>query len=146
MPPVVYKFFEVLQGQSGAKRPPAYAGGSDMRVTASSLENARYKVKIDANGDLASIFDKEADRELLKAPIRLELRDDPSPDKPAWRILWDTVNSPPREYVQSPEVRIVENGPVRVAVEITRHAAGSTFRQRVILTEGVERVDVENFV
>ena len=83
---------------------------------------------------------------MLKAPIRLELRDDPSPDKPAWRILWDTVNAPPREYVQSPEIRVVEKGPVRVAIEITRHAAGSTFRQRVMLTEGTDRVDVENFV
>src|SRR5437764_14359536 len=119
MPPVVYKFFEVLQGQSGAKRPPAYAGGSDMRVTASSLENARYKVKIDANGDLASIFDKEADRELLRSPIRLELRDDPSPDKPAWRILWDTVNSAPREYVSGPEICVVDLGSVTGTLELS---------------------------
>jgi alpha-mannosidase len=117
-----------------------------LRAGETSIETVFHKVEIDRNGDIASIYDKLRSRELLKAPIRLELRDDPSPDKPAWRILWDTVNSPPREYVQSPEIRVVEKGPVRVAIEITRHAAGSTFRQRVTLTQRSERVDVENFI
>src|SRR5215813_497224 len=121
-------------------------GDQFLRASEASIESVFYKVEIDQNGDLASIYDKLRSRELLKAPIRLELRDDPSPDKPAWRILWETVNAPPREYVQSPEIRVVENGPVRVAVEITRHTAGSTFRQRVMLSQGSERIDVENFV
>jgi len=76
----------------------------------------------------------------------LEMRSDPSPDKPAWRILWDTVNSGPREYVTTPVVRVVEHGPVRVAVEITRKAAGSTIVQRVMLAMDVDRVDVENLI
>ena len=124
----------------------ATPGDPYLRASDTSVESGFYKVEIDRNGDIVSIFDRLRSRELLKAPIRLELRDDPSPDKPAWRILWDTINSPPREYVQSPAVRVVERGPVRVAIEITRHAAGSTFRQRVMLTERVQRVDVENFV
>ena len=72
------------------------------------------------------------------------MRDDPSPDKPAWRILYTTVTAPVREFVARPQVRIVENGPVRVAVEISRTAAGSTIVQRVSLTQGGDRVDVEN--
>jgi len=140
MPSVGFKVFEVLPG---AARQTAR---SSLRVTEDSLENARYRVKIDSNGDLASIFDKEAAHELLKAPARLELRDDPSPDKPAWRILWDTVNSPPREFVTAPTIRVVERGPVRVTIEITRTAAGSTFVQRVRLTDGGDRVDVENLI
>ena len=135
-----FKVFRVVPG--------AVAVSGDVYLSASttSVESAFYKVEIDRNGDIASIYDRLRSRELLKAPIRLELRDDPSPDKPAWRILWDTVNSTAREYVQSPEIRVVENGPVRVAVEIIRHAAGSTFRQRVMLTQRSQRVDVENFV
>src|SRR6185369_4991821 len=58
----------------------------------------------------------------------------------------DTVNAPAREYVQAPEVRVVERGPVRVAVEIKRRAAGSTFVQRVKLSLRGQRVEVENFV
>src|SRR5437868_539229 len=140
MPSVGFKVFEVLPGATRQTAP------SPLSVTADSLENARYQVKIDSNGDLASIFDKETGHELLKAPARLELRDDPSPDKPAWRILWDTVNSPPREFVNAPTIRVVERGPVRVAIEITRAAAGSTFVQHVRLTDGGDRVEVENLI
>ncbi len=143
MPSVGFKVFSVLPGASGRR---ASSSDDQLGVTTASLESARYAVKIDSNGDLASILDKEANHELLKAPIRLEMRNDPSPDKPAWRILWDTVNSPPREYVGAPEVRVVERGPVRVALEITRKAAGSTFVQRVMLINGGDRVDVENLV
>ena len=144
MPSVGFKVFEVRAGnprllsQRGVR--PA------LTVTSTTLENARYAVKIDANGDLSSVVDKETGRELLQGPVRLEMRNDPSPDKPAWRILWDTVNSLPREYVTAPEVRVVERGPVRVALEITRKAAGSTIVQRVMLTNGGNRVDVENLI
>ena len=140
MPSVGFKVFEVLPGAT------RQAARSALSVTSDSLANTRYQVKIDSNGDLASIFDREAAHELLKAPARLELRDDPSPDKPAWRILWDTVKSPPREFVTAPTIRVVERGPVRVAIEITRAAAGSTFVQRVRLTEGGDRVEVENLI
>jgi alpha-mannosidase len=139
MPPVGYKVFDV---RSGAPQP----GSSQLHATASSLENARYSVRIDDNGDIASIRDKEAREELLRGPVRLEMRDDPSPDKPAWRILWDTVNSAPREFVTGTSVKVVEGGPVRVALEIMRRAAGSAIAQRVSLVEGGDRVDIENLI
>jgi alpha-mannosidase len=143
--PATFRVFRVVAG--AGKPPQRFADSSSfLNATGSSLDNVFYKVQIDGNGDIASIFDKLRSRELLQAPVRLELRDDPSPDKPAWRILWDTVNSPPREYVRAPEIRLVENGPVRVAIEIKRQAAGSTFVQRVSLSLRGQRVDVENFV
>jgi len=145
VPSVGYKVYQVRQ------RAGATAGGdagtpSSLAVTASTLENNRISVKIDRNGDIASIYDKDAKRELLRAPIMLELRDDPSPSWPAWEVLYDAVQAPAREYVAHPSVRIVERGPVRAALEITRHASGSTFVQRVMLAEGGDRVDVENLV
>jgi alpha-mannosidase len=146
--PTNFKVLNVVPGAGNTRRFSSRVSESSrwLNVSESSLENSFYKVQIDANGDLSSIYDKLRSRELLKAPIRLELRDDPSPDKPAWRILWDTVNAPPREYVQAPEIRVVEHGPVRVAVEITRKAGPSTFVQRVTLSLRGQRVDVENFV
>jgi len=140
MPPVAFKVFAAIPANAGARTQ------TQLTVTPSSLENARYRVRIDKQGDIASVFDKKTRRELLRAPARLELRDDPSPDKPAWRILWNTVNSPAREFAGNAEIRVVEDGPVRVSVEITRKAAGSTFVQRVMLTSGGDRIEVENAV
>jgi alpha-mannosidase len=140
MPPVGFRVFDV--------QPVSVAGiaAGALRVTPTTLENARYAVTIDANGDIASVVDREAKRELLASPVRLEMRDNPSPDKPAWRILYETVSAPVREYPAKPVVRIVERGPVRVALEITRRAGASTIVQRVSLTTGGDRVDVLNDV
>src|SRR4029079_8843611 len=85
-------------------RPVAAAAAtpSSLKVTASLLENNRIRLKIDENGDIASIYDKDAKHELLSAPIMLELRDNPSPSWPAWEVLYDTVQSPARECVARP--------------------------------------------
>jgi len=144
VPSVGFKVFQVRPSPKSAEYETSL--NSAQYEATSLIENKRYKVEIDANGDIAHVFDRNAGKELLSAPIRLEMRDDPSPDKPAWRILWDTVNAPVREYPRMPMIRVVENGPVRSAIEITRKAAGSTFVQRVLLTEGGDRVDVENWV
>lgn len=144
-PSVGFKVFHVTGGGAGgeAKASPYVPS---LRVTANTLENNRLKVRIDDNGDIASIYDKEAKRELLKAPVMLELRDNPSPSWPAWEVLYNTVQGPAREYVANPVTRIVERGPARVAIEVTRRAAGSTFVQTIRVSEGGDRVDVENLV
>ena len=61
-------------------------------------------------------------------------------------MLYDTVQAPAREYLAHPLMKILERGPVRGAIEITRKAAGSTFVQRVRLAAGGDRVEVENLV
>ena len=139
-PSVGFRVFHVT-GAGGAG-----GAGASLRVTSSTLENNRIAVKIDGNGDISSIVDKDAKRELLKAPVMLELRDDSSTAWPAWEVLYDTVQAPAREYVANPTVKVIERGPVRIALEITRKAAGSTFVQHVRLVEGGDRVDVENLV
>jgi alpha-mannosidase len=140
MPSVGYKVFDI-----GVDDGKGLLFKTTM-ATPTSIENSRYTVRIDANGDISSIYDRSAAKELLKAPIRLEMRDNPSPDKPAWRILFDTINAPVREYPMQPEVKVVENGLWRSAVEITRRADGSTIIQRVSLTNDGDRVDVETNV
>ncbi len=139
VPAIGFKVFEVLP----ARQP---VGASHLKVTMSSLESSRYLVKLDTNGDVASIVDKEAGAELLKAPARLELFDNPSFRWPAWEILWETVSKPPREHAASPAIRIVEHGPARVALEVTRKVAGSTIVQRIRLAEGGDRVEFDTQV
>ena len=147
LPSVGFKVFHVAAKPPTAHRPPPTAAAtSSLEVTATSLENNRLRVTIDRNGDIASIYDRDAKHELLSAPVMLELRDNLSPPWPAWEVLYDTVQAPAREYVSKPRIRIVERGPVRVALEITRQAAGSTFVQRVRVAEGGDRVDVDTTV
>ena len=62
-----------------------------LKVSASSLENARYRVKLDANGDVSSIFDKAINKELLSAPMRLAISEDNPREWPAWNMDWNQV-------------------------------------------------------
>jgi len=129
-PSVGYVVYDV---QPAASPAPASA----LKVTESSLENARYRLRVDQNGDVASIFDKKLNKELLSAPARLAFQHEKPEQWPAWNMDWADQRKPPRGYVQGPaKVRIVENGPVRVALEVARQAEGAKFVQTISLSAG----------
>ncbi|HEY6245225.1 MAG TPA: glycoside hydrolase family 38 C-terminal domain-containing protein, partial [Pyrinomonadaceae bacterium] len=130
VPSVGYTVYDVQPVASQATE-------SSLRVTESSLENARYKIVLNGDGDVASIFDKKLNKELLQSPIRLAIKSDTPRQWPAWNIDWSEQQKPPRTYVSAPaQIRITESGPVRVAVEVIREAEGSKFVQTVRLSAG----------
>jgi alpha-mannosidase len=94
-------------------------------------------VELNRGGDVVSVFDKKLKRELLDAPLRLALKHDTPAEWPAWNMDWVDQQKPPRAYVNGPaQIRIVENGPVRVAIEVVRETEGSKFQQTVRLSAG----------
>lgn len=110
---------------------------SELKASESSLENARYTVKLDQNGDVSSVFDKSLNRELLSAPIRLAISTDNPEHWPAWNMDFADEQRAPRSYVSgSPKITVVENGPARVAVQVERETEGSKFVQTVRLAAG----------
>ena len=142
VPSVGYAVFDVRPADA-----PAEAG--PLAVTTSSIENARYRIAIDRHGDIASLFDKTLGKELLAAPARLAITTDRPVDWPAWNIDWADAKKPPRAYVGGPAtVRIVERGPARVALEVSRTAEGSTFVQTIRLAAGGagDRVEIANVI
>jgi alpha-mannosidase len=124
-------------------------GGTSLSVTESALENARYRVEVDGNGDIASIFDKRLGRELLSGPSRLEIKTDNPRNWPAWNMDWEDQVRAPRAFVAGPvRARIVERGPVRVALEVARETEGSSFVQTIRLAAGDagNRIEIGNVV
>jgi alpha-mannosidase len=143
VPSVGYAVYDV---EPAATAP---ANSSDLRVTQNQLENAYYRVTLNADGDVASIFDKQAALELLSSPARLALSYDNPQQWPAWNMDWTQEQAAPKEYVSGPaKIRVVENGPVRVGVEITREKAGSRFVQTIRLSTGDagKRVEFGNVI
>ncbi|MGC2657219.1 MAG: glycoside hydrolase family 38 C-terminal domain-containing protein [Bryobacteraceae bacterium] len=140
-PSVGYAVYEV--------QPGSRAANTALKVSENSLENQYYRVTVNANGDVQSIFDKQINKELLSAPAQLEISYDNPTQWPAWNMDWDQEQAKPKEYVGGPaKIRIVENGPVRVALEISRETAGSKFVQTVRLSAGEagKRVEFKNVI
>jgi alpha-mannosidase len=143
VPSVGYAVYDLQPGVGGAD------AAVTLQVSESSLENQYYRVKLNADGDVASIFDKSVGRELLAAPARLAISYDNPREWPAWNMDWDQEQAAPKAYVSGPaKVRVVENGPVRVALEVSRETAGSRFVQTVRLSAGDagKRVEFGNVI
>jgi alpha-mannosidase len=131
-----------------ADRSP-FSARTPLAVTDSSLENARYRIRLDASGDIASIFDKTLRRELLAAPARLAFQHEKPTQWPAWNMDWADQRQPPRGYLGGPaRVRVIERGPVRVALEVERQADSSRFVQTIRLAAGDagNRIEIANAI
>jgi alpha-mannosidase len=142
-PSVGYTVYDVQSGAGSA------ADQSKLSVTKDTLENEYYRVHLNEDGDIASIFDKSIGKELLSSPARLAISTDNPKQWPAWNMDWDQEQAAPKTYVSGPaQIRVVENGPVRVAVEVSRETAGSRFVQTIRLSAGDagKRVEVSNVI
>lgn len=120
---------------------------SDLFVSEERLENEKYVVRLNEAGDVASIFDKQAGAELLKAPIRMaEFDYTGSISWPAWEMNYKEAMQPPREFAAHPKFEIIENGCARVALKINRKTTKSYYTQIISLFKGSDRVEFYNEV
>ncbi|MDF2566839.1 MAG: alpha-mannosidase, partial [Oscillospiraceae bacterium] len=121
---------------------------STLSVSNNALSNEKYNVTIDQNGNISSVFDKDLNKELLSEPIRLGIFTNSSNYWAAWELnIDDYAFKKPQNYVGgTPTVQIVENGPARVALKITRTFNNSKFEQIVSLSAGGKMVQVDNVV
>jgi alpha-mannosidase len=143
VPSVGYAVFDVRPG-AGPSQPE-----SSLKVSEHSLENDYYRIQINDDGDVASIFDKKANKEMLAAPARLAISYDNPQQWPAWNMDWEQEQAAPKSFVAGPaKIRVVENGPARVAVEVSRDTAGSRFVQTIQLSAGDagKRVEFGNVI
>nr|WP_321408439.1 glycoside hydrolase family 38 C-terminal domain-containing protein [uncultured Carboxylicivirga sp.] len=119
---------------------------SSLSISDTSLENEFYKVTLASNGDILSVFDKKVGKELLKEPARLEFLYEEPDQWPAWNMDWNDRKNPPIGFMaEAPEIKIVENGPVRVSIEVSREGRNSTIKQYIRLSTGEAGKVVEVF-
>ncbi len=120
---------------------------SNVSVHGNILENQRYIVTIDENGDISSIIDKENDNfELLKSPVQLEIGPDTSCNWPSWELVWTDSLETPKIVRGKTEITVIEKGPAVAAIKVKRDFGASSFEQIISLWDGGQRVDVENWV
>lgn len=134
---------------------------TSLKIDEHTLENEFYIVRVNNNGDIYSIIEKQSNREILSAPIRLGLYNyNGSEDWPAWELNYEELSCDAQEYAgdqslpQTYKVNltVIEDGAARVALKIHRRAdyqpqvPRSTFTQIVSLSNGSDFIRVENEV
>jgi alpha-mannosidase len=121
---------------------PIASGSHGLKVTTRALENRFLRMRLDARGEIVSLFDKRLGREVIAPGKRgnvLTLFE----DKPGLYDAWDIVRYyKDKSWDLGPaSLEVVERGPVRAKVRMTRRFFGSTLSQDICIYADVPRVD-----
>jgi alpha-mannosidase len=121
----------------------------NLNVTENSIENSFYLIKLDKNGDISSIYDKKAKKELIDAnnPIRLALfTENESKRWPAWEILKETMDRTPISITENVKITKGVEGEVMATLIVEKTYGNSKFKQIIRLTDGATdgRIDIIN--
>ena len=114
---------------------------SGLTVSPLRLENDFVKVRLNADGTLASLWDKRTGRESLAGrgnQIWAYV------DKPRYFDAWDIeedYEANGQELLATTSAKVVEPGPHRVAVRITRSFGASTITQTIRLWANSPRIE-----
>ena len=117
---------------------------ASISIKDNTLENEKYIVTLNKNGDICSIIDKTLDnKEILKAPVTLGLfRYNGSWEWPAWEMTYKEANTTPDRIPSVVSIEKYEAGSARVAFKVTQKDDRSTFTNIIALTDGGEAVEV----
>lgn len=120
---------------------------TDLAVSLHTLENEKYRVIFNKNGDLATVIDKKNNINVLDAPIKMAgLSDVGELPYPAWEMRKKDIDREPEFFANSPEFEIIEAGPARIAIKVSRELDHSFIDQIIYLESGGEFIRVENTV
>ncbi len=121
---------------------------SDLKVNGLTLENSALRVTIDkSTGCITSLFDKKSNFETLASGAcgnELQAFKDTPKDYDAWNIDPGTLDVAPTRLTAADAVELVEKGPMRASVRVTRHWQSSKFVQEIQLYAGMDEVNVVN--
>jgi alpha-mannosidase len=139
VPSVGYKVLYAVPGERKV--------ASDLELHGLTMENAQLRVALDAKtGCITSLFSKKTGVEALAPGAcgnELQAFKDAFPGEDAWNIERD-YEKYGTNLTMVDSIKVVEQGPLREAIRITRSWDKSKFVQDIVLDAGSPRVDVVN--
>ncbi len=135
--------YEVLRVVAGKHIAP-----SGLHVTGTTMENTVLRVTVDPKtGCITSLYNKKAAFETL-APGACGNELQAFQDKPtkydAWNIDPGTLDKPPTLLKNADSVVVVDNGPMRGVIRVTRTWQNSKFIQEIVLDANSDEATVVN--
>jgi alpha-mannosidase len=122
------------------------AMASSLHATTSSLENSLIRVEFDELGQVTSIWDKEAERELATGACNsLRMYKDIPTNWDAWDL--DSMYEDTPVPLEGPaEIHVLANGPLVASIQVQRTLNDSPMTQTISLREGSRRVDFHTVI
>lgn len=122
-------------------------GAHTMQISEQSMENAFYSIRLDAQGNIVSLFDKQNGREIVKPGCKfneLQVFEDIPKCYDAWEITeyYKQKMTPVDELVS---IEIVDEG-ARAGLKITKRFLSSTITQTVYLYADMRNIDFDTVI
>lgn len=139
MPAHSYCVFDVIAGESTGQTE------TQLRVTENTLENERYTVSLNENGDIGSIYDKEIGKELLSSPVVLGIFDNYAGGwfYPAWEMVYKQTIRNHDRIAKLVKTRIIESGPARCTIQVVQRCDDTVFINNISLSAGSDTVEIQ---
>ena len=135
-----YKSFKIIEASNNEVE--------NISLSEKEAENDFLRIKFNEEGNIVSLFDKRAEREVLKEGAlgnRLQAFEDKPMEYSNWDIdiyykekMWNV------DDVQS--IEVVEEGPVRSTLRIERKFLESTIVQNIYIYRDLDRIDFNSYV
>ena len=142
LPSMGYRTFPLAPGAATA------SFDTSIRVSTRRLENRFFRIDLDENGLITSLFDKRAEREVLaegEVGNLLQVFE----DRPLRNDAWDIdifYQDKCLNLADAEEIRVIEEGPVRGGVLLRRKFRDSVIEQRLFIYDRIPRIDFETEV
>ncbi len=135
-----YKTFTILPGEGTEEEGPV--------VELPRLENQFFSLELNKDGTIASFYDKVNGRSVLQEGARGNILQ-AFEDKPMAHDAWDIdvyYQEKMWEVDDVQKVEVLEKGPVRAKVRITKKFLESDIIQDVVIYRDIPRVDFVNYI
>ncbi|GMQ58522.1 alpha-mannosidase [Vallitalea sediminicola] len=124
------------------------ADSDELIVGSTQLSNKYFSIKLDENGTITSFYDKLNDRQILQQGKRgnqLQVFE----DKPMKYDNWDIdiyYKEKMWEVDDVIKIEVIEMGPVRGGIKITKKFLDSTIIQKMYIYSNIPRVDFDTYI
>jgi alpha-mannosidase len=139
VPGVGYATFTVSRRRRGGAR----KWEDELRASAERLESRNYLVEFNTDGAITRLLDKRFNREVVapgKVANDLQLFQDGPEVEAAWNVH-DTFEKRRYPFEGKTTLRVIEQGPVRAAVRVTRRHRQTVIEQDIMLYDWLPRID-----
>jgi alpha-mannosidase len=117
-----------------------------LHASVNLLENEFLRLELNSSGEITSIFDKEANREIAAGPCNsFKLYK----DVPGWFDAWDIdsmYEDCPLEIDPRATVELVAEGPLVAILRLTRKIYNSTLQQDISLRQGSRMIEFDTVI